>query len=136
MSVLQKLMLYFKRIPQPEMRHALPEGKLRLHLLCGDFDDADAAMTYCFRADGDKPEQITIDQPGAFIDTGFVEVVFRNAESRLTDFLSADEVAGILAKMHGTNTLIIITEDAFGGFPYVLGHTDTLSYLGPYVVDV
>lgn len=136
MSVVQKFINYFKSTPQPEQPAGLPEGKLRLHLLCGTFDSADAAMTYCFQANGDTPEQITIDQPGAFIDTGFVEVVFRNIEPRLLDFLPAQEVSRTIAKMNGANTLVIITEDAFGGFPYVLSHSETLYYLGPYVVDV
>ncbi len=136
MSVFQKFINYFKRIPEPELHLALPDDKLRLHLLCGNFDDADAAMAYCFHTNSDTPEQITIDQPGAFIDTGFVEVVFQSAEARLADFLPTDQVSHTMAKMRGANTLIIITEDAFGGFPYVLTHTDTLSYLGPYVVDV
>lgn len=136
MSVLRKLVNYFKRIPKPELPTALPDGKLRLHLLCGDFDDADAAMAYSFHANGDHPEQITIDQPGAFIDTGFVEVVYRGAEPRLLEFLPSAEVSRLIAHINGANTLIIITEDAFGGFPYVLGHTDTVHYLGPYIVDV
>lgn len=136
MSVLRKFISYFKRIPEPELPHALPDNKLRLHLLCGDFIDHDAAIAYCFHTDGENPEQITIDQPGAFIDTGFVEVAFKNAQARLSDFLSPEDVSHTVSKMHGANTLIIITEDAFGGFPYVMGHTDTLTYLGPYVVDV
>tara|TARA_R110002051_G_scaffold182769_4_gene252277 strand:+ start:467 stop:997 length:531 start_codon:yes stop_codon:yes gene_type:complete len=136
MSVLRKFIDYFKPTPQPEPHARLPEGKLRLHLLCGSFESADAAMTYCFQADGDTPEQITIDQPGAFIDTGFVEVVFRTIAPRLLDFLSADDVSRTIARMNGANTLVIITEDAFGGFPYVLSHSETLYYLGPYIVDV
>ena len=136
MSALQKFLNYFKRIPQPDLPPALPEGKLRLHLLCGDFETVDAAMAYCFQTDGNTPEQITIDQPGAYIDTGFVEVVYKNVEPRLSEFLPPDEVRRTIAKIKGVNTLIIITEDAFGGFPYVLGHAPKLYYLGPYVVDV
>tara|TARA_R110002051_G_scaffold183061_1_gene252678 strand:+ start:18956 stop:19366 length:411 start_codon:yes stop_codon:yes gene_type:complete len=136
MSVLRKFIDYFKRIPQPETPAELPDGKLRLHLLCGTFDSADAALTYCFQTDGDTPEQITIDQPGAYIDTSFVEVVFRNIEPRLLEFLSAAETGRTIARMNGANTLVIITENAFGGFPYVLTHSEQLYYLGPYIVDV
>lgn len=93
-------------------------------------------MAYCFASDGDAPEQITLEQPEAFIDTGFVEVVYRNAAARLADFLPAAEVDYTTAKMKGANTLIIITEDAFGGFPYALVTTKTVHYIGPIVVDV
>ena len=85
-------------------------------------------MAYFFQSDGDTPEQITIDQPGAFIDTGFVEVVHRNSAARLADFLPAADVDRTVAKMEGTNTLIIITEGAFGGFPYALTTKKTVYY--------
>ena len=123
-------------VPAPQRPPALPDDKLRLHLLCGDFADHDAAMAYCFHAQGDAPEQITRDQPDAFIDTGFVEVVHRNISARLTEFLPAQDVDRTLAKLKGANTLIIITEDAFGGFPYRLTSNKTLFYIGPVVVDV
>lgn len=122
--------------PQPELPAALPDDKLRLHLMCGQFDSVDDAMTYCFHADGDTPEQLILDQPGAFIDTGFVEVVHQKIAARLFEFLPQKEVDRTIAKMKGTNTLIIITEDAFGGFPYALTSNKTVFYLGPCVVDV
>lgn len=136
MSFFAKLKAIFRPIPQPELPAHLPHGKQRIHLMSGDFPDADAAMTYCFHAPGDVPEQITLDQPGAFIDTSFVEVVFTGAATRLNEFLTAEEADRTIAKMRGANTLIIITEEAFGGFPYVLTHTPNLFYLGPYIVDV
>lgn len=136
MSFLSRLLAVFKSVPQPELHAKLPEGKQRIHLLCGTFDDVDAAMAYCFHAPGDVPEQLTLDQPGAFIDTTFVEVDFGTAEKRLNEVFDIDEADTILHKMRGANTLIIITEDAFGGFPYTLNHTPNLHYIGPYVVDV
>ena len=136
MYIWTRLRTLMNRDPQPELPPALPEGKLRIHLLSADFADTDAAMAYCFHADGDTPEQITFDQPGAFIDTGFVEVVHRNPAARLADFLPAADVNRMIPKMKGTNTLIIITEDAFGGFPYVLTSNKTVYYIGPIVVDV
>jgi hypothetical protein len=136
MNLWSRLRTLINGEPQPELPHKLPEGKLRIHLLSANFADADAAMAYCFQSDGDSPEQITIDQPGTFIDTGFVEVVHRNTAARLADFLPADDVDRTIAKMKGTNTLIIITEDAFGGFPYALTTNQTVYYIGPIVVDV
>jgi hypothetical protein len=131
-----RLRTLFMVVPQSYPPPVLPDDKLRIHLLCGDFENANAAKAYCFASDGDAPEQITRDQPGAFIDTGFVEVVYNGAATRLADFLSAQDADRTLAKMKGTNTLVIITEDAFGGLPYVLISTEQLSYIGPFVVDV
>lgn len=136
MSILSRLIAVFKPIPQPEMRSKLPEGKARIHLFSGDFPFVDDAMAYCFHAPGEVPEQITLDQPGAFIDTNFVEVDFGTAQTRLNEFLTPDEAERTFAKMRGANTLIIITEEAFGGFPYTLNHTPNLFYHGPYIVDV
>jgi hypothetical protein len=136
MSILSRLLQVFRPIPQPDLPAELPQGQERIHLFSGNFDDVDAAMAYCFHAPGDTPEQITLDQPGAYIDTDFVEVVFNNATARLSEFLSSEEADRTRAKMRGANTLIIITEDAFGGFPYTLTHTPNLFYLGPYIVAV
>lgn len=127
---------WFSTPSLPELARPLPDGKLRLHLFSGDFETEDAAMKYCFHADGDAPEQITLEQPEAFIDTGFVEVVHKKIDARLSEFLDGGEADRMRAKMKGTNTLIIITEDAFGGFPYALVTTKTVYYLGPIVVDV
>ena len=136
MNIFSRLRTLMNGDPQPKLPPALQEGELRIHLLSADFTDADAAMAYCFHAEGDAPEQITFDQPSAFIDTGFVEVVHRNPATRLADFLPAKDVDRTIAKMKGVNTLIIITEDAFGGFPYVLTSNKIVYYIGPIVVDV
>jgi len=136
MSLLSRLLAVFRPVQLPEVPQALPHGKQRIHLFSGNFEDADAAMAYCFHALGDVPEQITLDQPGAFIDTSYVEVDFGTAEKRLTEFLGDEQANHTFHKMRGANTLIIMTEQAFGGFPYVLTHTPNLFYLGPYIVDV
>ncbi len=136
MSILSRFFDLFKTIPDPVSPRPLPDGKLRLHFLSGDFDNEAAAKSYCFDAEGDAPEQITFDQPSAFIDTGFVEVAFQNAHDRLIEFLPPKQVRKIQSKMKGANTLIIITEDAFGGFPYAMVSTKRLTYHNPIVVDV
>jgi len=136
MNIWTRLRTLIKGEPLPELPPDLPEGKLRIHLFCADFADHDAAMAYCFHSDGDAPEQITRDQPGAFIDTGFVEVAHRTAATRLNDFMRAKDTDRVITKMKGANTLIIITEDAFGGFPYALTSNARVYYIGPYVVDV
>ena len=136
MSFLTKLFARFKSIPQPEPRPKLPKGKARIHLFSGTFPFVDDAMAYCFHAPGDVPEQITLDQPGAFIDTTYVEVNFDTAAMRLNEFLTPEEAERTLYKMRSANTLIIISEEAFGGFPYTLTNTPNLYYHGPYIVDV
>ena len=136
MSILSRLLKALRPIPRPYLPAALSQRQQRIHLFFGDFDDVDAAMAYCFHAPRDVPEQITLDPPGAFINTDFVEVVFHNAANRLAEFLSVEEFDRTLHKMRGANTLINITEDAFGGFPYTLAHTPNLFNLGPYIMAV
>ncbi len=136
MSILSRIFGLFKTTPEATKPAPLPEGKLRLQLMCGDFASEAAAKTYCYDAKGDAPEQITREQPDAFIDTGFVEVAFGTAQDRLAEFLTPKQAQKIYAKMKGANTLIIITDDAFGGFPYALVSTAQVTYLGPIVVDV
>ena len=134
MSILNRILQYFRATPQPQQPSVLPDGQLRIHLLCGDFDSSDAAYAYCFASAGDAPEQLTVDQPGAFIDTGFVEVVYQNPTARLTEFLSDSDAERIVHQMRGAKTLVIISEDAFGGFPYVLTSNDRLHYIGPEIM--
>lgn len=136
MSVLSRLRKFLRGRPAPERPKALPHGKGRIHLLAGDFRDEDTARAYCYDAQGDLPEALTRDQPGAFIDTTHVEVSFGTHAERLSEFLDDDIVGHLLEEIDGQNTLIIIAEPAFGGLPYTLEDTDILTYLGPQVVDI
>ncbi len=136
MSVWSNIRKLIRGRPAPERPHGLPEGKERIHFLAGDFRNEAAARAYCYDAIGDAPEQLTFDQPGAFIDTMHVEVSFGTHHDRLTEFLDDETVAGLLDEIDGQNTLIIIAEPAFGGLPYTLSDTDILTYLGPQIVDI
>lgn len=135
MSLLSRIIGVFRAKPPLEAPAILPDGKLQIHLLSGTFDSEKAAHDYCFAAIGDAPEQLTFEQPDAFIDTGFVEAVYQGAPDRLSEFLSPKAVQRILGQMAGDNTLVIISEDAFAGQPYALVSNDTLRYLGPIIVD-
>ncbi len=136
MSFLSRLISLFRENPEPEMPAPLPAGKMRLHLLTANFETREKARHYCLYSRGDRPERLTLEQPNAFIDTTFVEVTFGGAQERLDEFLDPKIVKKIVKKMRGENTLIILTEDAFGGFPYRLIDNDTVRVIGSYIVDV
>lgn len=135
MSVLSRLKRYLRAPATASLPPPPPAGQIRVHFLAGDFDTAAEAEAYCFDSEGDAPEQITRDQPGAFIDTIFVEPVFGDIRTRLETILPAKTAARLFAKAKGANTLIVITEEAFGGMAYALEDTDRLRYLGPVLVD-
>lgn len=125
------------RRDEPVPAAATDANHMRLHLFAASFDNASQARAFCFeRAGPDLPVQLTRELEGAFIDTQEVEVVHDDIAARLTEFLSADEVEDILLRLEGDNTLIILTEYAFGGLPYELDDTAHLTYLGAQVVDV
>ncbi|SEW29801.1 hypothetical protein SAMN04488515_2109 [Cognatiyoonia koreensis] len=113
----------------------LPEGRVRIHFFAADFETDAEAELFCFgTGDPNKPEPITTELDGATIDTAFVEVVRGNLAGRLSEFLSGDTVADLMADRRGRNTLIFITEEAFSGLPFQVNDTDTLRYLGAHTV--
>ena len=136
MSILSNLFDLFRAPRRVAERAVLPLDKTRVQFLSGEFSSLRAAKRYCYYALGDAPEQITFEQEDAFIDTAFVEVVYEAAAARLSEFLTAADVDQIEAEMAGDNTLIILSEEAFGGFPYSLSDTPTVRYLGERVVDI
>jgi hypothetical protein len=120
----------------PEAAPPVPEGKMRLHLFCGHFFSEAEAEAYCYDApDHNHPEPLTRDLPGAYIDPAFVEIGFAaDIPNRLAEFFDPDGVAERLVEIGNCNTLVMIAEDAFGGFPYSLNNTPVLAYLGAFVV--
>ena len=121
----------------PTPPDALPEGKMRLHLFGATFDSQDAADRFCYEVpQPDYPEQLTRELEGAFIDTAQVEVICGPVLPRLLEFLDDEEADDIMLRLGADNSLIIITELAFGGMPYSLDDTDTLTYLGAIMVDI
>jgi hypothetical protein len=105
-------------------------------MLTGDFRNEATARAYCYEAGHNKPEMLTQDQPGAFINPAYVEVDFGDHSARLHEILLPEVAARLLDEIDGQNTLIIIDETAFGGLPFRLSDTEILSYLGSELVEV
>ena len=115
----------------------LPDGQTRLHLFAADFDDDTSAKAFCFGpGDPNIPEPITQELDGATIDTTFLELIQGDIHSRLSEFLSEEDVSDILLDLRGHNSLVILTEQAFGGLPFQVHDTATLRYLGDKIVMV
>ncbi len=128
----EPLRLTTKTAPKP----TAPD-QLRLHLFGADFGSAEEAHRFCYIAPGpDLPVDLTRELTGAFIDTDEVEMIHGDILPRLCEFLSEAEADDILLRLSGDNTLILITENAFGGLPYDLDDTDRLTYLGPQIVAI
>ncbi|MEO9864927.1 MAG: hypothetical protein ABJM61_06405 [Yoonia sp.] len=124
------------RSRQPKLGKPLPADKSRVHFFAGNFASKDAARHYCFHSERNVPEDLTRELPDAFIDIAHVEVVFGGHRERLSDFLDMDGVETLLREIDHKNTLVMIAEQAFGGFPYALNDTSVLHYIGDKVVDV
>ena len=110
---------------------------LRLHLFGAHFDSLADARAFCYATAGPElPVALTRELEGAFIDTDEVEVVHGEIAARLAEFLTPNEADDIILRLADDNTLIILTENAFGGLPYDLNDTDHLTYLGPQIVAI
>ncbi|MBB5722629.1 hypothetical protein FHS72_002255 [Loktanella ponticola] len=125
-----------RRKSTPTRGAPLPHDKTRVHFFAGNFDDIASARHYCFHSELNTPEDLTRELPDAFIDIAHVEVVFGGHRERLSEFLNGDLTDTYLRKIDHKNTLVMIAEPAFGGFPYALNDTSVLHYLGAEVVDV
>lgn len=122
---------------EPRRPVHLPDNRLQLHLFGANFETQNDADTFCSAPPGtDLPSRLTQELDGAFIDEAEVEVIHDTILSRLLDFLSAEEADDIMLRLGGDNTLIIITENAFGDLPYTLDDTAHLTYLGHIIVQV
>lgn len=133
-----------KLIPSESTRQKGPQKPvhldpqhLQLHLFGANFEDRAAADLFCTAPSGtDLPSPLAQEMSGAFINEAEVEVVHKDIQNRLLEFLSATEADDIMLRLAGDTTLIIITENAFGGMPYTLDDTARLSYLGHITVAV
>lgn len=125
------------RLKEPHKPVHLDANRLQLHLFGANFDTQHDADIFCSAPPGtDLPSRMTQELDGAFIDEAEVEVIHDAILPRLLDFLSAEEADDIMLRLGGDNTLIIITENAFGDLPYTLDDTMHLTYLGHIVVQV
>ena len=125
------------RLEEPHRPVRLDEEHLQLHLFGANFDTQTAADAFCSAPPGtDLPSPLTQELSGAFIDEAEVEVIHGAIQPRLLEFLSAEEADDVMLRLAGDDTLIVITENAFGGFPYTLDDTRHLTYLGHIIVRV
>jgi len=125
------------RLPEPKRPEPQPKGQMQLHLFGANFDSQAAADRFCYAPAGtDQPSPMTQELEGAFIDEAQVEVVHDAILPRLLEFMDEAEADDVILRLSGDNTLVIVTENAFGGFPYTVDDTETLTYLGVIDVDV
>lgn len=122
---------------EPRRAKQPPDGYAYIQVFTAEFETQDEAEAFCYDTPTkNTPEQITQELSGAFIDTNFVEVIYGNIGPRLNEFMSAGDSVQIMASLGSDNTVIIISEEAFGGFPFLVHNTKTLTHLGQFKVPV
>lgn len=122
---------------EPRRAQRPPDGFAFIHIFAAHFENEAAARRFCYDTPTkNTPEDITRELSGAFVDTAHVEVVFGNIAARLDDFMQDGDSLLVVGSLGSDNTVIIIAEDAFGGFPFVVHSTKTLTHLGRFTVPV
>lgn len=112
--------------PLPEAPVPPPPGSDRVHLFAGNFGSELAATEYVFDApDANHPEPFTNDLPDAYVDTAFVEIAHGDRLEPALELITRD-----IIDIGDADTLIIVSEQAFGGFPFALDDTPRARYLG------
>lgn len=113
---------------------ATPPGHVRLHLFAGTFDDDRALFAHTIAAPDDRhPQPFTDDLPEAFIDTDFVEIATGpRIGPTLATYLPPSLVAELRNRISPRNAVVLVLEEAMGGFPYRLHDTPRLEYLGAF----
>lgn len=121
----------------PDLPAPLPEGQVRLYLFSGSFADEAALSAYCFGSgDPDAPTDLTRGLPGAFVDGSYVITGFGTQVSEtLRDFFAPEQADTILKKIAPHNSAVVMSEYAFGGFPFSLNDTELLKFHGAFVVQ-
>ena len=123
------------RAEEPEPPPPTPPGRMRLHLFGANFETDAEAIAFC-TGEETRPSALNRQLDGAFIDPAQVEVIREPIVARLAEFLTPDEADDVLLRLSGDDTLIVLTEEAFGGLPYTLDDTADLTYLGTLMVRV
>ena len=123
------------RYAEPEPPETTPQGTLRLHLFGANFDSEAEALAFCTGTDA-APSALNRQLTDAFVDGSQVEVIYAPVAPRLSEFLTDEERDDVELRLAGDNTLILLTELAFGGLPYTLDDTADMTYLGELIVRV
>ncbi len=115
---------------------APPPGTARLYVFHGTFETEEQALAYCYDApDPAHPEPLTRDLPGAYIDTTYVDVLWGKTNDPALRAYFPDPIRDqIIAATEASNTVVLISQDAFGGFGFRLNDTPHLTYLGHWDV--
>jgi len=122
---------------EPKRAEHPPEGFAYIHVFTAKFENAAKARAFCYDTPTkNTPEEITQELSGAFIDTNFVEVIHGDIAPRLDEFMADGDSIQVMMSLGYDNTVIIVTEEAFGGFPFVVHNTNTLTHLGRFTVPV
>lgn len=122
----------------PDLPAPPPEGQVRLHFFSGRFEFEEELLEYCYGDESDDtPTPMTRDLPGAYIDTSYVISGFgTEIESTLGDFFSQEQIFAIVNEINPDNAVVLVSEYAFGGFPFSLNDTEKLTYRGAFLVMV
>ena len=122
----------------PDLPPPAPEGMVRLYLFSGSFADEAVLLDYCFDVhEVDGPTDLTRGQPGAYIDSSYVVTGFgAQIPETLADFFGEKQVEALRHKIGAHNSVILLSEYAFGGFPFSLNDTEELTYHGAFLVEV
>lgn len=137
MSWIGKLFSLFpNREPLPEAPEPPPPGHDRLHLFAGTFGNELDAYAYVYEApDADHPEPFTNDLPEAYVDTTRVEIAHGPRLDAAITLIEGQSSTRLRHAVGGDDTLIIVSEAAFGGFPFALNDTPRVRYLGAWEVQ-
>ncbi len=122
----------------PELPQEAPEGFVRIHFFSGRFETEEELLYYCFgdNDESDSPTPLTRALPGAFIDTSYVVTGHKELiEDVLADFFEPVQVNALETRINPDNSVVIMSEYAFGGFPFSLGDTPQLRYHGAFLVQ-
>lgn len=129
---------FLRRRETPELVETQPPRRIsanRIHVFHGDFTSELEATDYCLTPLGhNQPEPLTRDLPNAIIDTSEVEIVFGVQRISAAIPMITPHPDGLRHQFRTSNTLILISETAFGGLPFTLNDTPALRYAGMFEI--
>lgn len=119
----------------PDLPPEAPEGFVRVYLFSGRFETEDELGDYCFGDDSDSPTALTRALPGAYVDTSYLVAGHgTQVGETLLDFFSPEQVNALAVNIAPDNSVVIMSEFAFGGFPFSLNDTERLRFHGAFLI--